>query len=59
MVSPSGSVSLTNTPLEEFFVVCALASMARVSSTGTGGSLIPLIVIAITPISSFVPSDTV
>ena len=58
-VSPSGSVSLLNTPFEAFFVPVAPASITRVSSTGTGGSLIPFTVIAMTPTSVFVPSETV
>ena len=58
-LSPSGSVSFFNTPLEASFTPVAPASIARVSSSGTGGSLLPVTVIAITPMSSFVPSVTV
>ena len=58
-LSPSGSVSFVRTPFEAFFVPVAPASIARVSSAGTGGSLIPLTVIAITPVSVLLPSETV
>ena len=43
-VSPSGSVSLLNTPFEAFFVPVAPASIARVSAFGSGGSLLPVTV---------------